>query len=87
VNFCLGTLISEESDSLNFLYEDLFSFKINNKDKVSDIKEVLVKKLAEHNPPIDVSPATFRLRERNALHPGQVNKTLSIHFLIIEDSS
>jgi len=72
ISFCLGTLLNDESDSLSFAYEDLFAFKINNADKVSDVKNTLVQKLAEHNPPIIVTPDTIRLRERNALHPGQV---------------
>ncbi len=68
----MGSLQEDESDGLSFAFEDLFTMTIHNKDKVSDIKNKVVEKLAEHNPPILVTPDTIRLRERNTLHPGQV---------------
>ena len=73
--FCLGTLQLENSDGLNFTYEDLFCMQISNTEKVLEIKERLTSKLAEHNPSIIVTPETIRLRERNALHPGQARDT------------
>jgi len=70
--FCLGELQTEETDSLNFSYEDLFTLQIGNREKVSDVKARLITKLAERNPPINLTIETMRLRERNGLYMGQI---------------
>ena len=70
--FCLGQLHTEETDSLNFTYEDLFTLQIGNREKVSEVKARLITKLAERNPPINLTIETMRLRERNGLYMGQV---------------
>ena len=70
--FCLGELQTEETDSLNVDYEDLFTLQIGNREKVSDVKTRVITKLAERKPPINATMETIRLRERNGLYIGQV---------------
>jgi len=70
--FVFGVLSPEAHDSIVYEYEELFDLYVSNKDKVIDIKKKIVQKLAERNPPIEITPETMRLRERNALYLGQV---------------
>ena len=70
--FCLGELHTEETDGLNFNYEDLFTLQIGNREKVSEVKARVITKLAERKPPINGTMETIRLRERNGLYIGQV---------------
>jgi len=70
--FCLGELHTEETDGLNFNYEDLFTLQIGNREKVSEVKARVIMKLAEKKPPINATMDTIRLRERNGLYIGQI---------------